>query len=264
MIFFNNFLELRNNRVIPVLALVGLLSGCLATTNLAVRGSGLPDDYADIAKNALVLANANCIKVTGRNDQSKDDWTKGRKMDTGDWIARRFYTSNSDWYKIEAGSQGIIDDIYYNKKSLYLVCGSHSWGKFAEARSVEFTEYGTKVQSLSGKTYSKEQGESNGRKTVLKRAVAISWEGYAKLMAGEIEINEGEGPSIIRIDLPGDAGKCSGIARNIDKNSGVWSMSCSNGASASGTFSAYGSGKGATGQGRDTNGRLVEYTISGR
>ena len=140
----------RTASVASLTLITALFSGCLATTNLLTERNALPENYRTIAEKMVDRASQTCIKVTGRQDQDKDLWKKGRKMDTGDWAVRRFYTSNTDWYKVLTTSQGIWDALFYNTKTNEFVCGEHSWGKYTNAGSVKFEEYGASQKKLSG------------------------------------------------------------------------------------------------------------------
>ena len=96
-----------------------------------------------------------------------------------------------------------------------------------------------------------------------RRAIAVEWQGISPLIAGEIVLQQGRGE--IALSLPNQQGDCSGSYFVTDKQrgTGAWSVSCGNGMSALGTFTAYGRDKGASGEGRDNQGREVRYTIAG-
>lgn len=132
------------------LSLLGLslLSGCIATTNLLMQRGALPDDLHSIAVQMVNVAKRTCIRTSGPENQSKDDWQKGRKLDTDDWIISRFYVSDAGWYKASAITQGVIDDLFYNKNTKQLVCGSHLWSKYSNSGLVKFVEYGTSEMLL--------------------------------------------------------------------------------------------------------------------
>ena len=137
---------------LPALACFIFLTGCLATTNLAVRGNGLPDHLADTGAEMLQLATNRCIKITGYDHTPKDNWAQGRKLDVGGWQMRRFFTSNTTWVKAETITQGMIDELFFDTKSRAFVCGSHAWSKFQNTQQVVFVEYGVTKPSLPGTT----------------------------------------------------------------------------------------------------------------
>ena len=64
--------------------------------------------------------------------------------------------------------------------------------------------------------------------------------------------------------LPEQLGVCKGTYLMTENHTGVWSIACNNGMSASGTLIAYGSGKGSSGEGLDEDGNPVKFTMGGR
>ena len=93
------------------------------------------------------------------------------------------------------------------------------------------------------------------------RPIAVEWEGYRKLIAGKIELDEQKGGGTISMLLPDNDGSCTGSYKYDSKRSGSWAMACTNGMAASGTFESHGKGKGSSGEGTDTKGRKVRYTL---
>ena len=255
-----------------------MFSGCVATTGgLQIRGNGLPDNYADIATEMVGIARQRCIKITGASDKNKDDWNKGRKMDGNDWVVRRFYTSNTTWVKVESVSQGVIDDLYFETSTKNLVCGSHAWGKYEDAASIKFTEYGAKpsvnsfpstmpyvttIPAASPTTDNSRKGTATSS-SMEKRVLAFRWEGYANLMVGEAVIQQNKTLSTLLVQLPNNEGTCTGVSQLTSSSNGIWTVSCTNSLSAAGTFLANGSGKGSSGSGKDGTGRTVEFTMGG-
>jgi len=241
---------------------------------LAVRGNGLPDNYADMAGELASLARQTCIKITGYSNQSKDDWHKVGKMDGLDWLVRRFYTSNTSWVKAEAASQGVIDDIYYEPNSRTIVCGGHSWSKYEAGNQIRFTEFGLQAKAdLLPLTFSVSAAQtplstpsstpvnSGASASIEKRTLAVRWEGYGNLMVGEVVIQQNKSLATLRVQLPAGSGACIGVSQLTTSSSGIWTMSCPSSVSASGTFVSAGDGKGASGVGKDSVGRAVEYTM---
>ena len=96
-----------------------------------------------------------------------------------------------------------------------------------------------------------------------RRAIAVEWEGVAPLIAGEVTLQQANGK--LALSLPNGQGECTGSYFVIDKQqrTGAWSVSCSNGLNALGTYTAHGRGKGASGEGRDNLGREVKYSVAG-
>lgn len=98
----------------------------------------------------------------------------------------------------------------------------------------------------------------------LSRPIAFQWDGVADLAAGEVSIRPMSGDFVVT--LPNGKGGCSGsyVVNDSQRKTGAWRMSCETGDSALGTFVAYGEGKGASGEGRDGQGRRVRFTIGGQ
>ena len=134
-------------RIIVVFIASFLLAGCLATTDMIKDRGALPAEYRQVALKMVDLAQLSCIKITGREGTPKDDWSKGIKL-TGDWIIRRFYTSNTNWFKAVAVTNGLWDSLYFNSSTNQFVCGDFSWGKFSNGSSITFSEYGVKDKVL--------------------------------------------------------------------------------------------------------------------
>lgn len=121
---------------------VSILSGCLATTNLLAQRGALPDNLHLVAVQMVNVAKQTCIRISGPESQSKDDWQKGRKLDSNDYTITRFYVSDNGWYKANIITQGIHDELFYNKNTNKLVCGTHGWAKYTDGSSIRFTEFG--------------------------------------------------------------------------------------------------------------------------
>lgn len=131
-----------------LITIASFLSGCLATTDMLRDRGALPNDLYDTALTMTQLGSKKCIKTTGYQGQSKDDWTKGRKLDTADWVVRRFYIGSDNWFKAEASSQGIIGNIYFNKNTFQFVCGDHQWNTYSDTSGIIFKEYGKEPKVL--------------------------------------------------------------------------------------------------------------------
>ena len=96
----------------------------------------------------------------------------------------------------------------------------------------------------------------------ITRPIAVRWEGYPSLIAGTVQIREKEKTGEVSMVLPNNDGKCVGAYQG-ENNQGTWSVACTNGLAASGTFRLNGQGIGSTGAGKDTKGRSVEFTVGG-
>jgi len=97
--------------------------------------------------------------------------------------------------------------------------------------------------------------------SVQRAPIAVEWDGYRSLIAGTIVYRESEHGGTVTAKLPDDDGECSGTYQLGDQQSGTWAVACTNGLSASGSIVAFGANKGAKGEGRDTQGRQVRFTV---
>jgi hypothetical protein len=93
------------------------------------------------------------------------------------------------------------------------------------------------------------------------RPIALRWDGYASLVSGTLSLVDGATRGSINAALPGGDGQCTGAFEYTAANAGNWSVLCSNGMSATGTFEAFGRGKGSAGKGKDLKGNTVEFTV---
>lgn len=96
-----------------------------------------------------------------------------------------------------------------------------------------------------------------------KRPIAIQWDGVSDLIAGDLYYKSKKQNGRIKLTLPGSRGQCSGSYKIATRDSGVWSIACTEGMTASGTMVVYGAGNGSSGDGRDNNGRAVKFTVGG-
>lgn len=157
------------------------------------------------------------------------------------------------WRAADVAIKGFRDNIYFHKAKGQVICGGNNWSKY---RSGDYQPTPSKV--LQGLPTFK------GDLTTMERAIAVQWEGYADLFAGTIrEIGNGA-TGTVAIVLPNNDGHCTGDYKASSRTAGTWSIKCTNGLAADGTYKAFGSGKGASGTGTDKKGRKVTYTMGGR
>lgn len=244
---------------------VTCLSGCVAPDVLAT--ANLPENLRQTAHEMRLRGAYQC--TTHKYEQSS-----GRKL-TGDVkistevTLRRFYISDNDWYKAEIIGNGVIDNIFYSPKTGKFVCGQKNWDSYSDTKNIAFQEYGV-IENTIGHTTpnnnSKFFPQTESHEPVLEsRSIAVSWDGYDNLISGVVNLNSNmKSIGHIKIALPNNDGNCSGQSKQVDQRSGVWSISCTNGMVASGTYEAYGDGKGASGIGTDLRGKQVKYTIAPR
>jgi hypothetical protein len=96
-----------------------------------------------------------------------------------------------------------------------------------------------------------------------KRAIAFKWEGDDRLMAAYVTLNQSGRSGTVRGKLPVSQTECTGMFEAGADGKGQWALSCANGLTAVGTFTAQGAGKGSVGTGTDNRGRKVEFTVAG-
>lgn len=96
------------------------------------------------------------------------------------------------------------------------------------------------------------------------RPIAVTWEGVDDLIAGTVSLQQGKRQGRMAITLPKDQGKCEGTYALKNERRGTWSVACTNNLTASGTFEAFGAGKGSSGKGSDSEGRLLRFMVGGR
>lgn len=239
-----------------------ILSGCI-TTDIIKEGI-LPDNLKQIAIEMRLRTENICTT-------HQYDPTSGRKL-TGDIkiatkvSVRRFYISDTSWFKAETNANGVIDNVFFSPSTGRFICGQRPWDSFADTKNIIFKEYGSSVNTIGvpQQSISPPSLSLNAARSSDTRSIAVSWDGYAKLISGTIDLSPNvSNPGAFSISLPNNDGQCSGQSRQIDRLIGTWSISCTNGMSAAGTFEVYGDGKGSSGKGVDSKGKEVRYTISG-
>lgn len=155
------------------------------------------------------------------------------------------------WSRAEFRAYGFQDHFYWNSRSGQAACGRTSWNQL----NVPF------IKSLDDDEERQEEKSPAGGAPPEVRPIAISWGGMEGLIAGEVELRQGEGSVSAR--LPDGKGTCRGSYRATDRAVGTWAVACTDGRSASGTYRALGAGKGAVGEGFDAHGNQVRYTLGG-
>ena len=96
-----------------------------------------------------------------------------------------------------------------------------------------------------------------------QRSIAVQWEGKESLISGYVKLprkNSGK----INFTIPDSEGNCSGMFAYSGGKKGVWSVACTSGETASGTFKPLGPGRGSTGIGTDNKGKTVRFTVGAR
>jgi hypothetical protein len=98
------------------------------------------------------------------------------------------------------------------------------------------------------------------------RPIAVSWEGYSELLAGTVSFTETKGKGVVNVSLPNGEGSCTGRYQFLNDSSGTatWAVACTNNLAASGTLKGLGKNKGSTGEGTDTKGNKVKFTMGAK
>lgn len=222
-------------------AITVTIAGCQT-----VGGGGLDTPDALLAKHIL---DTHCVISTskggGRSTESPVNKSRSHVYSVTErpngWLA-------ADISSPSPRGRAFRGNIYFNKMTAEYACGTDNWRAGNDpSSSVGF--YKTDLITPKPST--------------TKRSIAVSWEGYADLFSGVIEeTGNGQGGNV-QIILPNNEGDCTGRYDATSKTRGSWSVSCTNDLAASGTFTAYGKGKGASGNGTDARGRMVSYTVGG-
>lgn len=113
-----------------------LLTGCLATTNLASDDAPISAIHRMQANTMLDMLHKHCVHVTGRDDAPAQ--TKVKIVDRGS--VKRLYNSDSAWLKADVAAQGVWDTAYYNRRTGEFVCGQKDWDKRDDAAKYSFNE----------------------------------------------------------------------------------------------------------------------------
>ena len=145
---------------------------------------------------------------------------------------------------------------------------SSKWSD-AEIRNklTELGFLGTATSSSTSNEIKETETKKKETKTVKKyelkeeRALALSWEGYEELIAGNLKFDEKNYKGSINLSLPNDDGTCEGSYILQDNGKGTWNLSCSNNMGAAGTLKWKKDG-GVTGIGRDFKDKKVKFTVS--
>jgi len=117
------------------------------------------------------------------------------------------------------------------------------------------------ISKSGGQTSPTPSASKNGWQT---RPIAIRWQGISDLVAGEISIKANNRAGTMKATIPGSSQTCEGTYQLGSDSTGSWALACTNGLTATGTFTAFGSDKGSSGNGKDSRGNAIQFTIGGR
>ncbi|TCS62625.1 hypothetical protein [Varunaivibrio sulfuroxidans] len=148
-------------------------------------------------------------------------------------------------------------NLYFNTETAEFACGTDNWRELSDSpvtKQMPKTFLITPNQGLRA---------SASPSNVQKQAIAVQWDGFSHLMSGVIEeTRKGKGGDI-KVILPDNQGTCLGRYNYTQEGKGNWSIACANNLAASGSFTAFGDGKGTIGKGFDARGREVLYMMAG-
>ena len=123
-----------------------------------------------------------------------------------------------------------------------------------------FNGYGNKNSEVQAKVSDIDDNTPAKDKQI--RSIAISWEGFDDIMIGEIEFIERKNRGNISMNWPNSENLCTGSYTFGSSSNGSWSIACTNNISASGFMKLRGYKLGSTGEGVDTKGRKVKFTVA--
>lgn len=212
------------------------LSACVTSGGSA----GIDPEKVMLARNVLATS---CVltKSKGANSRSSDFnleeiyISNVRKIRDGVYQASTFY-------------RGFGSNITFDIERAEAGCGDNSQNLYPSQFLASYLAKQGRAPKGSGDT----------------RPIAVNWEGFAEMFSGTIEETGGGAAGTVRIQMPNNAGECRGSYQATSRTKGNWEIACANDLKANGTFTAYGDGKGASGIGKDQQGRTVTYTIGGR
>jgi hypothetical protein len=123
------------------------LAGCIATTDLLQDNTNLSSSHKKLLNEMAEKTKNICITYTY-------DPGTGAKL-SGDMkisklpVIKRFYTSDSGWFKVYFMINGVWDFSFYNPKDFKFVCGEKQWEKLKESRKISFDEVEVEVKNNS-------------------------------------------------------------------------------------------------------------------
>lgn len=231
------------NATVKVIALLSVvvLTACQTAGGI---GADVNPDEANLTREVMSEA---CVisRTKGANSSS-------RKADMEAITVMSIRDRHDGWRAADVAYRSFRDNIYFHTAKGQVICGGKNWEKFT-----------TGVYQPSDSKFLQARADYRPESNGMERAIAVHWEGYAELFAGTIrEIGNGA-KGIVAITLPNNDGECTGGYEADSRTTGTWSIACTNGLSANGTFTAFGKGKGASGTGSDMQGRKVSYTMGG-
>ncbi len=133
-------------------ALCFTLAGCLATTDLLQDSTNLSSSHKKMLNEMAEKTKNICITYTydpGSGAKLSGD-IKINKLP----VVKRFYTSDSDWFKVYFMTNGVWDYSFYNPKEYKFICGEKQWEKLKESRKITFDEVEVEMKNNSSQVTS--------------------------------------------------------------------------------------------------------------
>ena len=94
------------------------------------------------------------ICITYTYDPSSGAKLSGDKKINKLPVVKRFYTSDSDWFKVYFMIDGVWDYSFYNPKEYKFICGEKQWEKLKESRKITFDEVEVEIKNNSSQVTS--------------------------------------------------------------------------------------------------------------
>ncbi len=96
------------------------------------------------------------------------------------------------------------------------------------------------------------------------RRVVVLWDGRPSPLRGTLAIEFSKTTSRLEVHLPGQAGTCLGVSVLEREGTGKWAVECPDGATGQGVFRSTGRDGGFTGDGADSKGARISFSVAGR
>ncbi|MRG73510.1 hypothetical protein GH722_17200 [Alphaproteobacteria bacterium HT1-32] len=244
------------------LSIILLGVGVLASVSGCVT-SGLDTPEARRASN---IVGNKCVIV-----RSRDNAPSYRRFEEEIQVYSIQY-AESGWVRFDVAANGIRGNIYYYPDREEVVCGSDNWRKREiPFRQISASEYQQKFKGYWGESGAETQTRTTGAvndstkpSDIDVRSIAVIWEGVSDLLAGTVEMRRSGRQGTLKVSIPDQSAECIGSYQMQSAGSGIWSVACDNGLTASGDIEALGAGKGAKGTGRDSNMRKLTFTVGAK
>ena len=176
-----------------------------------------------------------------------------------------FYASKKDAQRTCVVFNGNFGDMQYGNGNRHLsggVCQFNNKALSADLESAVLDILGRMRydEGALNRTKAAQRPRGAASRSADMRPIAVKWQGRPAMIAGTVELVQGQDAGSMTMSLPNNEGTCSGSYETQKRS---WKVACTNGASASGTFTPLGSGQGSKGTGKDNLGNSISFTIGG-